>query len=79
MKQVDPLRCCSPGSQSTLEALWYSPNLVLKTAESQKAMPRQGGRYRVATVQDRVIYLITLDLGRQQQLLAVAGALVRQE
>jgi hypothetical protein len=64
-------------------AFWFSPNLVLKTAESQKAMPRQGGRYRVATVEDRVIYLITvfckLDLGRQQQLLAVAGTLVRQE
>src|SRR5262249_22590127 len=31
------------------------PNLVLKTTESQKAMLRQGGRYRVATVENRVI------------------------
>ena len=64
-------------------AFWFSPNLVLKTAESQKAMPRQGGRYRVATPEDRVKDLIKafckLDLKRQQELLAVAGALARHK
>ena len=41
-------------------ALWLSPNLVHKTADAQKAVPRLRGRYRVATVEDRVNYLITV-------------------
>jgi hypothetical protein len=64
-------------------ALWFSPNLAVKAANGQKAGPRLRGRYRVATVEDRVNYLINafckLDLERQQQLLAVAGALAQQE
>jgi transcriptional regulator with XRE-family HTH domain len=64
-------------------ALLFSPNLRVKTANAQKAVPRLRGRYRVATVEDRVNYLINtfckLDLEKQQQLLAVAGALAHQE
>ena len=64
-------------------ALWLSPDLELKTANAQKAAPRPRGRYRVATFEDRVNYLIKtfckLDLQKQQQLLAVAGALALQE
>ena len=39
-------------------ALWLSPNLVLKTADAQKAMLQPRGRYRIATEEDRVKYLI---------------------
>ena len=64
-------------------ALSFCSNLVLKTAEPQKAMPQLRGCYRVATVEDRVNYLINafckLDLERQQELLAVAGALARDK
>jgi len=64
-------------------ALWLSPNLALKPPNARKAMPRLGGRYRVATAEDRVNYLIDtfckLDLEGQQQVLAVAGALAHQE
>jgi transcriptional regulator with XRE-family HTH domain len=60
-------------------ALCFSPSLVLKTANP----PQLRGRYRVATVEDRVNYLSNtfckLDLERQQQLLAVAGALAHQK
>ena len=64
-------------------AVWFSPNLALKMVDAQKAIPRLRSRYRVATLEDRVIYLINvfckLDLERQQQLLAVTGALAQQE
>ena len=64
-------------------ALWFSPNLAVKAANAQKAGPQLRGRYRVATLEHRVNYLINafckLDLERQQQLLAVAGALAQQE
>jgi hypothetical protein len=47
----------------------------------ERTVPRLSGRYRVATVEDRVNYLISafckLDLEKQQELLAVAGALER--
>jgi len=53
-------------------AVRFSPNLVLKTVDAQKAMPRLRGRYRFATLENRLIYLINafckLDLERQQQL-----------
>jgi hypothetical protein len=64
-------------------ALWFSPKLELKPADTQKPIPRLRVRYRVATVEDRVNYLINvfckLNLERQQQLLAVAGALAHQK
>lgn len=66
-----------------VSAPWLSPNLVLKTADAQLAMSRLRGRYRVATVEDRIAYLINvfckLDLERQQELFAVADALAHQE
>ena len=39
-------------------AVRFSPNLVLKTVDAQKAMPRLRGRYRFATLENRLIYLI---------------------
>jgi transcriptional regulator with XRE-family HTH domain len=64
-------------------AMWFSANPVLKTAGDEKARPRPRGLYRVATAEDRVGYLVNvfckLDLERQQQLLAVAGELARQQ
>jgi transcriptional regulator with XRE-family HTH domain len=64
-------------------ALWFSPKLELKTADTQEPIPRLRGRYRVATAEHRANYLIDifckLDLERQQQLLAVAGALAHQK
>ena len=62
--------------------LWLLSNLAPK-ADAQKVTPRQRSRYQVATPEDRVNYLTKafckLDLERQQELLAVAGALAHNK
>ena len=82
-KQASELLLARIADYFGVPALWLSPNFVVKTANARKTPPRPRGRYRVATVDDRVNYLINifckLDLERQQQLLAVAGALAHQE
>jgi hypothetical protein len=69
-----------PPSCFGVPTVWFSP---IKAEDPQKAIPRLGGRYRVATVEDRVNYIINafcmLDLEREQHLLAIAGALAHQE
>jgi transcriptional regulator with XRE-family HTH domain len=63
-------------------AFCFSAKLALKTPVAEQVMPGLKGRYRVATLEHRVNYLINafckLDLERQQQLLAVAGALAHE-
>jgi hypothetical protein len=64
-------------------AAWFLQNFGCTTVDGKMATARLKGPYRVATLEDRINYLIEafcrLDLERQQQLLAVAGVLTQQK
>jgi transcriptional regulator with XRE-family HTH domain len=64
-------------------AVWFFQNFGCKTVDDKMAAARLKGLYRVATLEDRINYLIDafcrLDLDKQQQLLAVAGVLTHQK
>jgi transcriptional regulator with XRE-family HTH domain len=81
-KLAPPLLLFLLAQRLGVPAGWFLQNFAAKTANGKLPTSRQKGLYRVATVDDRINYLINsfcrLDLERQQQLLAVAGVLAHQ-